>query len=438
VNKLNDNIKAALASAWHRSSAEASLERWQEISSREGWGDLTDKLPLLVSVFGASWYFTRYIFYLGKDIVPLIDHARSGRFDLQSVLAKLAGFDTGADPEQQLEQLRLLKNGVMLQILLCYLCEDLTQRRAEQALTQLADATITRILEIFDLHGDSTHYRLAVLGMGRMAGYEMTFGSDLDLIFLYEDLSGDEGYGLSRKIRLLLRHLATASSAGNLYEVDMRLRPHGTSGALLTTVGSFLQHHTEEREIWERQVMTRCRAVLDKDELGATTLEEIIPYIYSTYDEASLRTEILNMRARVEQEKGRGNSKYNLKQGRGGLMDVDFISHFFQLRDGGSDPELRTGSTRKALEILATRKLLVAEDADELLAAYDFMKRVEAVIRLFDMKSTSAIAIQAQANRPVAQALGYGDDTDGFMEKYFSVTDGVRRIFTKLVGELPK
>ena len=435
---VNAQVKAALSGAWHRDSAEASLERWQEVSAREGWGDLTDKLPLLVSVFGASWYFTRYIFYLGRDVIPLIDSARSGRYDLQSVLSKLSGSDVGPDPEQQLEHLRLLKNGVMLQILICYLCGDFIQRQAEQALTHLADATLMRILEIFDLSRDSSHYRLAVLGMGRMAGYEMTFGSDLDLIFLYEDLSGDEGYGLSRKIRMLLRHLASASSAGSLYEIDMRLRPHGTSGALLTTVGSFLEHHTSEREIWERQVMTRCRAMIDKDGLGAATLEEISPFIYSTYDEASLRMEILNMRARVEQEKGRENNRYNLKQGRGGLMDIDFISHFFQLRDGAAIPELRTGSTRKALEVLAACDLLAAEDVRELLAAYDFMKRMEAGIRLFDMKSISSIAMQAQANRPLAQALGYGDNTDGFMEKYYSVTDGVRHLFMKLVGELPK
>ena len=436
MNKIDDRIQTALAKAWHRSSAESSLERWQEVSAREGWGDLSDKLPLLVSVFGASWYFTRYIFYLGRDIIPLIDSAFSGRLDLPVILARLAGVDSRTDPEQQLEQLRLLKNGVMLQILLRYLRGDADQRQTEQALTCLADATLTRILEIFGLDSTSSQYRLAVLGMGRMAGDEMTFGSDLDLIFLYEDLSGDEGYALSRKIRLLLRHLASASSAGSLYEVDMRLRPHGTSGALLTTVGSFLEHHTAAREIWERQVMTRCRTVIDKDGLGTSTLNMITPHIYSSYDEASLRTEILGMRARVEQEKGRGNGKYNLKQGRGGLMDIDFISHFFQLLHGAAIPDLQTGSTRKALEQLARHELLSADDAHELLVAYNFLKRIEAGIRLFDMKSTSTIPIQAQANRPLAQALGYGEDVDGFMDKYHAVTDGVRRHFTELVGDL--
>jgi glutamate-ammonia-ligase adenylyltransferase len=436
--KVDDKINTALTKAWHRRSAESSLERWLEVSAREDWGDFSDKLPLLVSVFGASWYFTRYIFYLGRDIIPLFDNALTQRFDRPALLDRLGGMDAGIDLEQRLEQLRLLKNGVMLQILLAYLCGATSQPQVELALTHLAEATLMRMLEIFDLTGGSSQHRLAVLGMGRMAGYEMTFGSDLDLIFLYKDLSGDEGHALSRNIRLLLRHLAMASSAGNLYEVDMRLRPHGTSGALLTTVGSFLHYHAAEREIWERQVMTRCRPVIDQHGLGAAALDEIKPFIYCACAEAALRHEILAMRARVEQEKGRESGKFNVKQGRGGLMDIDFISHFFQLRYGGSDPDLQTCSTRKALEVLAGRALLAPEVSHELLAAYDFLKQVESCIRLFDMKSISSIARQAQANHPLAQALGYGNDVDGFMDKYQSVTDGVRQHFTELLGNLPK
>ena len=117
-------------------------------------------------------------------------------------------------------------------------------------------------------------------------------------------------------------------------------------------------------------------------------------------------------------------------------MDIDFICHFFQLRHGASGPELRTGSTRKALELLAHNELLKPGDVSELLEAYDFLKRVEASIRLFDMKSTSSFAMQAQANRPLAQALGFGEDVDGFMDKYRAVTDGVRQHFTELVGDL--
>ena len=435
---LDEKVKTALDEAWHRGSAESSLERWLEISVREGWDDFSDRLPLFVSVFGASWYFTRFVFYLGKDVITLVDDAASLRHDLHTMLDRLAGIDPVAEPEQQLEQLRFLKNGVMLQILVQFLTGAASQRQVERALTCLADATLAKMLEIFDLSGDSSQYRLAVLGMGRMAGYEMTFGSDLDLIFLYEDLSGDQGYALSRKIRLLLRHLATASSAGNLYDIDMRLRPHGTSGALLTTVESFLQHHMADREIWERQVMTRCRPIIDQGELGTTTLDAIRPCIYRDYDTASLKSEILGMRARVEREKGREKGKYNLKQGRGGLMDIDFISHYFQLANGVSIPELQTGSTRRALELLGQHGLISGEASRDLLHAYDFLKQTEAAMRLFDMKSTSSIPQQAQANQSQAQALGFGTDVKGFMKHFQAITDNVRHCFTELLGEMPK
>lgn len=433
MNKVDDEIKTALDGAWHRQLAESSLERWLEISAREGWGDIHAKLPLLISVFGSSWYFTRFIFFLGREVMPLIESADSTTFDMPSLVEDLDGLDPQDEPELQLEQLRLKKNGVMLQILICYLSGQLSQKRTEQALTCLASATLLKMLEVFDLIVPSaSHYRIAVLGMGRMAGYEMTFGSDLDLIFLHEDLSGDAGYELSRKIRLLLRHLAVASSAGNLYEVDMRLRPHGTSGALLTTLDSFLEHHKADREIWERQIMTRCRPVLDRDSLGKTALNEIEPYIFSMFDADYLRSEILNMRKRVEFEKGSDQGRLNVKQGRGGLMDIDFITHFLQLSHGNSTPEVRTCSTRQALEILAEEGLMPAEMSGQLLNAYDFLKQVEACIRLFDMKSISTISAKSGANWPVSIAMGYGDDVNGFMQRYRSVVDNVRGHFDEI------
>ena len=436
MNEDNDKVKTALAESWHRDSAESSLERLLEISAREGWGDISEQLPSIVNVFGASWFFTRYIFFLGRDAISLIDSAQSMCFDLPEILNRLGGIDHRAEAEQRLDQLRLLKNGVMLQILVNYLRGISSQQQAERALTLLADATLIRMLEIFGLTLGSSHYHLSVLGMGRMAGYEMTFGSDLDLIFLYEDLSGDEGHILSRKIRLLLRHLAMASSSGSLYDVDMRLRPHGTSGALLTTMNSFIHHHSTEREIWERQGMTRCRTIIDQDDMGAGALAEISPYIFANYDEAFLRSEILYMRHRVQNEKGTESGKYNVKQGRGGLMDIDFITHYFQLCHGSSIIELQTCSTREALNILTWKGLLTTETSQDLLSHYDFLKRVEACIRLFDMKSVSAFPMQPERNRPLARAMGYGDDVEEFMEKYLSVTDGVRNYFTELVGDL--
>lgn len=433
--KRDGSISAALGKAWHRQSAEASLQRWNEVCRKEGWGQVPSNLPLLINVFGASWYFTRYIFYRGREAARLLDDLETADFQTSTIERKFSRITTIEDKEERLEQLRLLKNEVMLQVLACHLAGRLDQVDTELALTRLASASLAAVLNIFDLESRQDS-RIAVYGMGRMAGDEMTFGSDLDLIFLFDTASQEEIYNLSRKVRLLMRHIAAAGSAGSLYDVDMRLRPHGTSGALLTSAPSFIEYHRGECEIWERQMMTRCRAVIDPHGLGRECLDNIAPSIYAKYDPDFLRTEITTMRRRVQEEKGKIGGKYEVKRGPGGIMDIDFLTHFLQLSHGNSQPELRTCSTRAALHALTGRGHIRAEVSDRLLCAYDFLKRLESSIRLFDMKPISAFPRQTEAHLPVAAAMGYiGDAAGKFADRYEEVTAGVRKLFREIVGD---
>ena len=428
-------IRAALDKAWHRQSAEASLQRWYEVCGKEGWGKVPVNLPLLISVFGASWYFTRYVFYRGREAALLLDSAADADFRTEVIEQKFAQVNALQNTEAQLEQLRLLKNEIMLQVLACHLSGHLNQVDTEAALTRLANASLAAVLGIFELDS-RVDSRFAVFGMGRMAGDEMTFGSDLDLIFLFDTASQDEIYDLSRKVRLLMRYIAAAGSAGTLYDVDMRLRPHGTSGTLLTSAPSFIEYHQAECETWERQMMTRCRAVIDPHGLGRECLDRITPYIYADYDSDILRNEIATMRRRVEDEKGTISGKYEVKRGPGGIMDIDFLSHFLQLSYGGNNPELRTCSTRAALRVLAANGYIKSESSQKLLYAYDFLKRLESSIRLFDMKPVSAFPRQTEAHLPVAAAMGYAGAAAGkFADEYEAVTAGVRNLFREIVGD---
>lgn len=436
--KQDGRIRAALEKAWHRQSAEASLERWYEVCRKEGWGEVPEDLPLLIGIFGASWYFTRYIFYRGRDAALALDKAATADFSTKAIVQKFAPVHALEDAEQQLEELRQRKNEIMLQILACHLTGQLDQPQTELVLTRLANATLAAVLGIFDLHSRDDS-RIAVYGMGRMAGDEMTFGSDLDLIFLFENTSDDEIHHLSRKVRMLMRHIAAAGSAGTLYDVDMRLRPHGTSGALLTSATSFIEYHQAECEIWERQMMTRCRAVIDPHGLGRECLDRISPLIYAEYDREMLRREIGTMRRRVENEKGKLSGKYEVKRGPGGIMDIDFLTHFLQLGHGYNRPDLRTSSTRTALQALTRNKYITPAVSKELLHAYDFLKKLESSIRLFDMKPVSAFAERTEAHLPVAAAMGYcGDEAGKFIQNYQAVTAGVRKLFRKIVGDPPE
>ena len=429
----NGDWQAALAAAWHGDSAAASLERWRQVCDSEGWDDIPRDQAKLATVFGVSWYFTRFIFFRGAAAARLIDEAASGLPD--GSLGAPDPAATASGVEEQVEELRVRKNEAMLRLLIAWLDGRLSQAQAEAALTRLAESVLRVMLDRFVYNDGAAGLHAAVLGMGRLAGGEMNFGSDLDLIFLHDSPAGAQGGEMPRRVRALLRHIAAASPAGSLYEVDMRLRPHGTSGALITTADSFKAYHAGARDVWERQMMTRCRPVCDPEGVGARTMQSVLPHVYGRRPAAELRAEIRAMRLRVERELGRPQGKIEVKRGRGGIMDIDFISHCIQLRDGIEDPGFRSCSTREVLVRAAAAGTLAKDSAALLLDAYDWLKRVEACLRLFDMRSVSAFSDQPGAIVPLARGMGCGEDAPRFLEEYRRRTGAVRACFDALLGD---
>jgi glutamate-ammonia-ligase adenylyltransferase len=439
---IDPETRDALNCAWHADSAQASLERWLQVCAQEGWGRIPEDLPLLARVFGASWYFTRFLFYRGAQAAGLF--ARTGRqnFARERLADRVQAARHEKDDEGALDRLRLRKNEIMLQVLIAELRGDLDQQVVEEILTDLAEVTLEAALDIYagDLPGARTH-RPAVLGMGRLAGHEMNFGSDLDLIFLYSDGSGAQQHSsrMTTLVRRLLRGIAQASAAGKLYDVDMRLRPHGTAGALVTSLRSFREYHAARRQIWERQMMTRCRLISGANGATAGAIAEVERSIYAKYDPSELRREISTMRFKVERELGNLRGKLEIKRGMGGIMDIDFIAHCLQLQYGADMPELRTPSTRAALQRLSGAGCLDRRAATELLAAYDFLKKVEARLRVFDMKPVSSFVADPAALGPLARAMGYlgagrGGGPEGFLAEYRRITARVRQHFIEIVG----
>jgi len=436
--KLDDSIQAELESATHQRMAQSSTERWLELCEQEKWECSSENLSIFIKVFGASWYFTRYIFFRGHEAIQIVEQLSQSEFKLNDIVDNFYRAIGLSDKEHQLEQARLIKNEIMLQILICRLEGQINQEQTEHALTKLAEATLISVMTILGLQSERSPFPIAVLGMGRMAGDEMNFGSDLDLIFLYEKISEESSAPFAKLIRLLLRHLSSVTSTGLLYEVDMRLRPHGTSGALITSIDGFLDYHSSEREVWERQMMTRCRIVMDGEQLARNTIQTLSSYTFANYEQEFLRNEIVTMRSRVEQEKGSPKGKFDVKRGKGGIMDIDFLTHYFQLSYGYKYPKLQTGSTRKALRILEKLKIINTDTKEFLLNAYNFLKTVEANLRMFDMKSISTFPEDINQHEAIARSMGYEisdiEKSKDFLEKYVSVTDTVRSHFIDLVG----
>lgn len=437
--RLDETGRQALKRAWHDDSAAASLERWLDLCEQQNWGRIPANLPLLIQVFGASWYFTRFVFFRGPAIVELFDSDPLVALQSENMRTRIQSIDVEQSPDVALEALRITKNEVMLQILLAELQQVISQPQLENKLTELAELTLAMALRVYSHHiAPAPAEHLGVLGMGRMAGHEMNFGSDLDLIFVCPSDAPALFEQVSRLVRSLLRGIAMAAPAGSLYEIDMRLRPHGAAGVLITSCNSFLEYHAADREIWQRQLMTRCRPVIDSG--GASQLlDDVKPYIYAAYDTDYLQDEIRDMRARVEHELGNPAGRYELKRGRGGIMDIDFICHYLQLAHGREHVELQTSSTRSALQLLNQRQLLSDGHYHKLIEGYDFLKRMEGRLRVFDMKPVSSIARDAEALTTLARAMGYEAETDlqgaqRLLGDYHDTTVSVRRVFDEILS----
>ena len=441
MHEIPSNLDEAIREAWRPDVARASIERWETVCQQEQWPDTPKNLPLLASVFGASWYLTRYIFFRGRSVARLFDRKRKPSFTQRAIDQRLRRLSRRGAADDRMDPLRAAKNEILLEVLIADLQGQLDQEAVEGALTHLAESSLCVAAELVAGDGERVMGEFAVLGMGRLAGYEINYGSDLDLILLALTKSDRRFTKISRHARQLLQAVSEVTPLGQLYEIDMRLRPHGTAGVLVTELSALVKHHTDERDIWERQMMTRCRAVLDSKGRGGAGLSKIRKAVYGDYPRDGLALAIQEMRARVEKELGSPLGKYDLKKGYGGIMDIDFLTHYLQLAYGAEIPELRRASTREALRAASTYGLLDGLMGVRLLQANDFLKTVEGRLRVFDMKPLHTFPREGKELAPLARALSSSlvEDADEssaierFFDKYRQTTAFVRECFNEVV-----
>lgn len=427
-------MRAVQACAWNNVAAEKGLERWRPVCEAEDWDLSETQLEGCMLVFGASWYFTRFIFYCGVSVMRLLDLSTDFTTELEAILEQ--------DPiecdslELSVEMLRLIKNKAMLLVLVNYLRGHLDQSAMERALTDIAHMVVVTMLRLYGVDHDEDGDML-VLSMGNFAGNEMNFGSDLDLVFLTHG-EVDLATGPIKKINRFLRAIARHEPSGFLYDIDTRLRPYGNSGTLVTSDEQFINFHRSSQEVWESQMMTRCRPIYGQQGQIDRFMASLWSVVYRTYSKSELASKVYDMRMYIEKELGSPKGKYEIKRGCGGLMDIHFITHYIQLLHGHKEELLRTGSTRDALRFGEQLQLLDPRDVVELTQIYDYLKRIESVLRLFDLKSVSEFAHDSQILVPLARAMGHDQKRDAeqaFLAEYHKNTTRVRELFNNILAE---
>jgi glutamate-ammonia-ligase adenylyltransferase len=282
--------------------------------------------------------------------------------------------------------------------------------------------------------------RLAVIGMGRLGGAELGYGSDADVLFVCEPIDGATEHEAARwsiGVAEKVRNLLGAPSPDPALEVDADLRPEGRNGPLVRTCESYRAYYAKWAQVWEAQALTRARPLGGDAELGERFRQMINPIRYpeNGLDQAKI-TEIRRMKARVDAERlPRGADRAtHTKLGHGGLADVEWTVQLLQLRYGAEVPELRTTSTLTGLAEAAEAGLLDPGDADALAAGWTMATRARNAVTLVRGKPSDQLPRSGPELAAVARALGYpaGGDPGAFVDEYRRITRRARTVVERV------
>ncbi|HEX5999775.1 MAG TPA: bifunctional [glutamine synthetase] adenylyltransferase/[glutamine synthetase]-adenylyl-L-tyrosine phosphorylase [Hyphomicrobiaceae bacterium] len=355
-------------------------------------------LGLIAAIMGTAPRLSRLLSkrrrVLDAVLTPGFFGAVPSEGELRQIIA--AELDGATDFEDVLDRARRIVHEQTFLIGVRVLTGSIGAAQAGGAYAQVAECMIGAIQaeverEMARTHGQVPGGAMAVVAMGKLGGREMTAASDLDLIIVYDfdaETTMSDGprplaptHYYTRLAQRLLSALTAPTSEGNLYDVDMRLRPSGQKGPLATQLSSFVNYQQNEAWTWEHLALTRARVISGPPNLRAAVEAAILSALTRTRDVAKTAQDVREMRALIEREKG-SEDIWELKQVRGGLVDLEFMAQYLQLVHGHAHPEVLSPSTTGALINLERAGLLSAQAAEVLLPAALLFGNLTQVLRL--------------------------------------------------------
>lgn len=353
----------------------------------------------------------------------------------------------GTPREEAMDRARVIAREQMFKVGVRILSETLTAEEAGRSYSLIADAILGKLLSIIETelavhHGKIENGQCAIIAMGKLGSSEMTAGSDLDLILVYNhmeknDLSdGVKPISANQYYAKLTQRLTTALSAptaeGTLYEVDLRLRPSGSKGPVAVSLASFIDYHQNESWTWEKLALTRARVVAGSPSLVERLNSEIHKTLSTARNVEQTQKDVRDMRALMLREH-KVESLWDIKRAEGGLIEVEFIAQYLQLIHAQTNPEILLPNTHDSLQKAANSHLLTSQDAQSLLHAISLYQRLTQLLRLclsgiFDPKTATR-----SMNETVCRAALMPDIAS--TEAHLAETQSqISAIFAKIIG----
>ncbi|WP_049723495.1 bifunctional [glutamate--ammonia ligase]-adenylyl-L-tyrosine phosphorylase/[glutamate--ammonia-ligase] adenylyltransferase [Gilvimarinus polysaccharolyticus] len=433
------NLPAPLAD-----TADKWLKALQQALADEGVGDpaaLVDEVPeapaadeflaQLRYVLAASEFVAKT---LSVNPAHLVTLARDSLFraqtprDLQALTEQLA-----ACPDQPAldRALRLERNRAMVRIIWRDFTRATSMVETTAELSALADTIINATLNwhyaaLIKRFGEPVGHAsglvqpLVVLGMGKLGACELNVSSDIDLIFVYPEAGETNGERktLSNQeffVRLgqkLIQSLDTNSADGFVFRVDMRLRPHGQSGALVQNFDAMERYYQSQGRDWERYAMIKARPVAwvtGGEAAGDDLMQLLAPFTYRQYVDFGVIDSLRSMKGLINRQVQRKGMDLDVKLGVGGIREVEFVVQLFQLIRGGRETALRERQVCKLLPLLEQQKYLPEGSGAELLEAYIFLRNTEHAIQGYQDRQTQSLPIDELDCLRLAMVMGYPD-----------------------------
>lgn len=406
------------------------------IGGRTGFLTLLAEKPetmrLLITLFADSQFLTD-LFLQRPELIDTLIRVDLTRIDKtrDDMLAELRHhLDEADDVEAKLNGLRRYKTEEFIRIGLHDLGGSIQFIAVLQQLSDLAEACLQAALELAlaDLSakfGAVGGGRFAVIGGGKLGAREIDYNSDLDLIFVYDAADDAHSRGGSQGalpahefyVRLgqrLPTYLSAPTEEGIAYKIDMQLRPSGKAGPVVCALDAYRDYHRETAQLWERQALIKTRFIAGDRSLGQEVERVIDSCAYGVGLTHEGIAAIHHLRMRMERELAdEDETRFNLKKGRGGLVDIEFLTQMLQLAHGHRLPSVRQRETLAALKALEAAKIVKPREHQLLADGYLFLRRLDHRLRLERDQSLDGFDAQPGRLDGIAKALGYGGRTGG-------------------------